>query len=220
MRIGSMIKQLLDDGTFSGYASVFGVEDQGSDIVLAGAFTQSLATMAANKQVLPMLWNHNPAEPIGVYTSLREDSHGLFCEGKFALGVQRADEAYKLTKLGAVSGLSIGYITKQYEIDTTLHVRKLKELQLMEISLVTFPMNESSRIDAVKSGVIETELDPRVLERLLKDAGLTKVDAVKAVGVVKKYLHCDGADETKKAERDASLVGVLESLREMRKVFN
>lgn len=213
------IKDLSKDkGTFSGYASVFGVEDQGEDIVLPGAFAVSIAEMKAQKKTLPMLWAHRSDTPIGGYTDLREDNVGLYCEGKFSLGVAKAAETYELMQDGIINGLSIGFQTKQYEIDQSdpnKYVRKLKEVKLFEISVVTFPMLDIARATDVKS----LDLDPRELEKLLREAGFTKPDAVKAIGVVREHLQRDVEGKHLSARDVAEMDEVLKAIRETRTAF-
>lgn len=214
------------DGTFAGYASVFGIEDDGSDIVIKGAFTQTLASLAAKGRTLPMLWSHDPRTPIGGYPVLREDDRGLYCEGKFTPGVEKAAETRALMKDGVINGLSIGYRTKRYEIDNSnpdVYRRKLLEVELYEISVVTFPMLDEARATDIKS---INELEPREIERLFKEAGLSGKDAKLAVSVVQKMGQRDvdpnrqrDADVAKSARDAAALGNLLETLRATRKAF-
>lgn len=137
-------------GVFSGYASLFGVVDTGGDMVMAGAFARSLRKRGAAG--VKLLWQHRAAEPIGVWTSIEEDLSGLRVEGRLDLSVARAREALSLMRAGAADGLSIGYRTLRAVTDKPGGVRKLFELDLWEISLVTFPMLEQARVSAVKRG--------------------------------------------------------------------
>ncbi len=137
-------------GEFTGYGSIFGNKDLGNDVVEAGAFSKSLRKRKA-KQV-KMLWQHKMDEPIGVFDKIAEDGEGLAVKGRLALGTQRGKEAYELMKMGALDGLSIGYKADpdKQDYDKRNRRRKLKEIDLMEISLVTFPMNPKARVSAVK----------------------------------------------------------------------
>lgn len=164
--------QIAEDGSFSGYGSVFDNIDSVGDIVAAGAFARTLKQYGEQKR-LPILWQHDSASPIGVYTALNEDSRGLFLQGKLNLEVQQAREAHALLKQGAVSGLSIGYRIKDYDMLNT-GVRVIKDLDLFEVSLVTFPANDSARVASVKADEVRTL---RELERVLRDAGLSRNDA-------------------------------------------
>ena len=142
------IKKVADDGTFSGYASVFGVKDQGGDIVMKGAFTKSLAKYPAAK--VKMLWQHDTSDPIGVWTKFEEDARGLKAEGRIILETRQGREAHALMKAGAVDGISIGYRTIRDEMDRKNGARLLHEVELREASIVTFPMNEDATVTAVK----------------------------------------------------------------------
>jgi HK97 family phage prohead protease len=140
------LKQITETGTFSGYGSVFGVEDSYQDIVMPGAFAKSLRSRKP-----AMLWQHNSDQPIGVYETAREDQKGLYLEGKLVLEVQAAKEAHALMKAGAMDGLSIGFRTIAYEYDEKTNIRKLTEIELWEVSPVTFPALDVARINDVKA---------------------------------------------------------------------
>ena len=144
-----------DTGTFEGYGSIFNITDRGGDIIVPGAFTDTLAAQKAAGRMPAMLWQHRQAEPIGVYTSMEEDSVGLKVRGQLALKTARGAEAYELMKMGALSGMSIGYRSRDDSYDRVTGVRTLKKLDLVELSLVTFPMNDASRISSVKSAIEE-----------------------------------------------------------------
>jgi uncharacterized protein len=143
------VKSIAEDGTFTGYASLFGVEDLGRDVVQAGAFTKSLKSKPASK--VKMLRGHDTSEPIGVWDSIVEDPHGLKVAGRLILGTVKGRETYELMKAGALDGLSIGYRTKNETFDRTKKVRMLNELDLHEISIVTFPMLATATVSRVKS---------------------------------------------------------------------
>ncbi len=103
------------DGTVEGYASLFGEIDQARDMMMPGAFTQTLKTRGLRK--IPMLFQHDPAEPVGVRLELREDFRGLWARGKLIPDVMRARELLSLVEAGVVDGLSIGYRTVRGRID-------------------------------------------------------------------------------------------------------
>ena len=144
------IKSLAADGTFAGYASVFHVMDNQRDIVQPGAFRTSLK---AREKPVQLLWQHQWAEPIGVIDSLFEDKRGLYMKGRLLMDVARAREAYALLKAGVLKGLSIGYSVKRASKDPSSGVRKLHEVDLWEVSLVTFPANEAAQVTVVKSAM-------------------------------------------------------------------
>lgn len=134
---------LGDDHVIEGYASFFGSVDQGGDIVQKGAYAASLG---AGRRV-KMLWQHDPREPIGIWDEVREDERGLYVKGRLLDSVSRAREAAALTRAGAIDGLSIGYRTVKSHKDDRGR-RCLSEVELWEVSLVTFPMLPEARLDA------------------------------------------------------------------------
>ncbi len=143
------LKTLSPHGAFEGYASVFGREDLGHDIVLSGAFRATLANRRPN--AVKMLFQHDPCEPIGVWDVLREDAKGLFVQGRLLLDVARAREIFTLMRAGALNGLSIGYRAVKSRRDRPSAPRKIMEIDLWEISVVTFPMQPEARIDTIKT---------------------------------------------------------------------
>ena len=190
------LKTSGEAGTFEGYGSVFNIEDQGGAIVLPGAFTDTLAAQKAAGRMPAMLWQHRQAEPLGVYTAMAEDSIGLHVKGQLALKTSRGAEAYELLKMGAISGMSIGYRSRDDSYDRVTNVRTLKKLDLVELSLVTFPMNDASRVSAVKT--IE-ELDSlSEIERHLRDVcGMSKSEALAMVSRVKSVISRSDSGERK-----------------------
>lgn len=143
------LKSVNDAGEFEGVAAAFGNVDQGRDIIVKGAFAKSIASRPAPK--VKMLYQHRPDQPIGVWTSLAETSKGLMAKGRLILESALGREVHALMKAGAIDGLSVGYRTLKDEYDRVKSVRKLLELDLREISIVTFPMNESAAVTAVKN---------------------------------------------------------------------
>ncbi len=146
------VKTLGGDGLFTGYASVFGELDQQNEIVAAGAFLRTLEKWRRQGRTPALLWMHDPTQPIGIWQTIREDQNGLFVEGKLALRTQKGAEAYELLKMGALTGLSIGYRVVTSSIDAVRKARVLTSVDLFEISLVTFPANEAARVNGVKRG--------------------------------------------------------------------
>ncbi len=138
----------VTDGTLiEGYASFFGKCDQGGDVVEAGAYAASLATLAKKGRTVKMLWQHDPTQPIGIWDEVREDSKGLYVKGRLLLDVAKGREAAALIEAGAIDGLSIGYRTKKAHKNGKGQ-RLLAELELWEVSLVTFPMLPEARVGA------------------------------------------------------------------------
>ncbi len=142
---------VTEDGTFEGYASLFDVADLGKDVVSAGAFSASLARRGVGG--VRMLWQHDPAEPIGRWLAIAEDARGLRVRGELNLAVGRAREIHALMRGGAIDGLSIGFRVERARTDRA-GLRRLERLDLWEISVVTFPMMPGARIGAGKSEVL------------------------------------------------------------------
>ena len=138
----------LKDGCFVGYASMFGEVDLGNDVVEAGAFKKSLRERGA--QNIRMLFQHDPDQPIGIWQSIIEDHQGLLVEGKINDEVTKGREVLSLMRDGAIDGLSIGYQIKHSYKNPKTGVRHITEIDLWEISVVTFPMLPQARINHVK----------------------------------------------------------------------
>lgn len=192
------IKEISDEGYFSGYGSVFDVIDDWDDVIVRGAFAETL-----QKKTPVMLWQHDSAEPIGVYERIREDEIGLWLEGRLLLDIEKGREAYILLKNRAIRGLSIGFLPLAWEWETrdNRRVRVLKDIDLWEVSLVTFPANSKAVVDEVKT--------IRGLENFLRDAGYSRADAKAAIAAVRADSLRDAeAEEAKKAA-----VALLESIR-------
>jgi HK97 family phage prohead protease len=152
------------DQRIEGYASVFGVADQGGDVVQKGAYAASLAALARSGGRVKMLWQHDPAQPIGVWDEVREDATGLWVKGRILTEVARGREAVALLAAGAIDGMSIGYRTRRAERDGKGR-RLLTELELWEVSLVTFPMLPDARV-AAKAEAADGEGWRRLAEAL------------------------------------------------------
>jgi HK97 family phage prohead protease len=168
-RAGALLSAVGLDGAFEGYASLFGLADQGGDVVMPGAFRQSLARRGAAG--VKLLWQHDPATPIGVWLSIEEDARGLKVVGQLDLAVAKARELHALMRSGAVDGLSIGYRTERSRKDPRNGNRRLERVDLWEISLVTFPMLPQARVSAVKGlrqryRILATNEDTRLIRAM------------------------------------------------------
>jgi hypothetical protein len=146
------------DGTVEGYASLFGEIDQARDMVMRGAFADTLRQRSVHR--IPMLFQHDPSEPIGVWLDLHEDSRGLYARGRLIPDVARARELLALLRAGAVDGLSIGFRTVKGRLDPRSRVRSLVAVDLWEISIVTFPLLAGARVRAVKQATSPPRLSP------------------------------------------------------------
>ncbi|WCR58391.1 HK97 family phage prohead protease [Wolbachia endosymbiont of Ctenocephalides felis wCfeJ] len=154
------IKNIGENGVFSGYASVFNIVDKQNDLISPGAFKESL-----NKDKIKLLWQHNPSEPIGDIIELYENDIGLYITARLLLGIQKAEEAYLMLKTGVINGLSIGYMPIKYDIDHESGARVLKQVELWEISLVTFPANLAAQVVNVKSQDNEQKMLIRAIKK-------------------------------------------------------
>lgn len=176
--IAVSLDQVDEKGLFEGYACLFGREDLGRDIIRSGAFRQCLAKR--NVSGIKLLYQHDPAQPIGHWLTIREDAKGLFVRGQLALDVEKAREVHAMMQAGILDGLSIGFRTIKGRKDPKSGARHLLALDLWEISVVTFPMQPDARISSVKSGLTEGAaafgpFSKRDLERkLMQDAGLSR----------------------------------------------
>ena len=183
-----------EEGTFFGYGSIFNNTDLGNDVVVNGAFTKSLAR--TGPKGVKLLYQHKSDMPIGVFEEIEEDGKGLKVKGRLALGTQAGREAYELLKMGALDGLSIGFRVspKGQEYDGKSKKRFIKEVDLMEISLVTFPMNPKARVRSVKG----EEVSIREWENGMRDAfALSRSEAKVAAKAVHEAFNQRDADESK-----------------------
>lgn len=197
------IKAAGDDGTVEGYGSVFGVRDNYDDVIAKGAFIQSLKDHKAAGTMPAMLWQHDADKPIGVWTEMVEDDKGLRIKGQLAMETVKGKEAHALLKMGALNGLSIGFMSKEWAYDRDTEVRTLTAIDLWEVSLVTFPANEKARVTNVKSA---DELQaPKDAEKVLRDAGFSKSDATAFVSRVMRMgeVRSDSANSTAVAMKAA-----------------
>lgn len=176
--------QADEKGKFTGYGSVFGNVDFGGDIVAPGAFAKSLEGLKQSGRSLPILWQHRSGEPIGAWNSLGEDDTGL--KGDGALWIDEAPYAriaHKGMQTKSINGLSIGYDVVRDSIDRKSGVRTLHEVNLAEISVVTFPMNTLARVEQVKSALQRGDLPSlSEFEKFLREAGFSKTQAAAIAG--------------------------------------
>ena len=200
------LKALTDEGTIEGYAAIFGNIDQGGDKMVPGAFVESLTKARQTGRTVKMLWQHDPAQPIGVWEDLAEDAKGLWGKGRLVMDVPKAREAHALLKAGALGGLSIGYRTIKASPDG--NVRMLEKVDLYEVSPVTFPMNPRAKVTAIKADGLDEikeklaageRLTEREFERMVKGLGLSNSQAERAARV-----HLKGPGEPAGAANDGA----------------
>jgi HK97 family phage prohead protease len=172
-------KALGETGEFEGYASTFGNVDQGGDLVEPGAFIESVVKAKSEGRTIPMLWQHDQREPIGVWKDISEDAKGLYVKGQLLVDADPlAKRAHALLRAKALGGMSIGYRVPpggMAEDEKRRGVYRLKKLDLREISLVTMPMNIQARVTSVKAILEDGRLPTvREFEEHLRDAGFSK----------------------------------------------
>jgi HK97 family phage prohead protease len=206
------IKAVSDDGLFSGYGSVFGEVDTYNEVVAPGAFRASLAELQAKGRKVPVLWQHRSDQPLGTYETLSEDLKGLWVDGRLLVAaVAQAREAHALMKAGAVTGLSIGYYVRESSYDEKTGIRTLTRLDLLEVSLVTFPANDAARVDAIKMKLAHGGLPTLPeFESFLREAGFSKSKA--AVVANRGLKHLLDRSESGSAANDQAVSEILEHL--------
>lgn len=187
---------IKNDGSFAGYGSVFNNLDSYRDIVMPGAFIRSLGEWAKKDALPPILWQHRSDQPIGPFTTMREDSKGLYVEGQMLVkSVRQAAETHALLQSGAIRGMSIGYNPTVEEWDSKEEIVRLKDADLWEVSIVTFPANQAATVTELKEFIrAGTVPSVREFEGLLRDvAGFTKAQAktIVAEGYSKFYERRD-----------------------------
>ena len=143
-----------EEGEFTGYAAKYNNVDLGGDLIMRGAFD---ATVKKRGTQIKLLYQHRPSEPIGVITRINSDTRGLKITGKLLLSITQGRDTYELMKAGALDAMSIGYTLQEKDVSFKDGVRMLKRVDVREVSVVTFPMNERARITMVKSEALRED---------------------------------------------------------------
>ncbi len=209
------IKMLAADGSFSGYASVYGNTDSYNDVIVNGAFDDFLAANDAG--VVKLLWQHDPSQPIGTYKVIKSDEKGLYVEGQLLVNdVAKAKEAYALLKAGAINGLSIGFtINQDGAVWGNDGKRYINSVALWEVSVVTFPANKLATVQGVKNVDLKNVDNIRDFEAFLRDVG--KLPSAKAKSIAshgfKEGTQRDVESE-EKAQTEASIREILQTLKD------
>lgn len=193
------VKEIDGKRTFEGYASTFGNTDLGGDVIEKGAFQKTIRM--AKKEGMPVvLWQHQMESPIGRLTEMKEDENGLMVKGML-VDTEKGEEAYKLMQAGVIDKMSIGYTASDFDIDSKRGIRRLKQIKLFEVSLVTFPMNPKAGVTGVK----------RDFEGYLREAGgysrtEAKLMVSAAYGALRRHREGEGQ------KNDAELVKAIKEL--------
>ena len=197
------VRSVGDDGSFSGYATVFNTPDCYGDIIMPGALTKTLAKK--RNGAIPVLWQHSADDPIGAHINFTVDKTGLLIEGQLIKGVQKADEAHLLLKAKVINGISMGFVTVDADYDMQKGIRSIAELDLWENSLVTFPAQDNARVTDVKSLSQLTTLSQ--IEEHLRDAGgFTRKEAKLIVSCIKSIDHQRDADNSMEIKKALSIL--------------
>jgi len=205
-------EEIEESGLFHGYGSTFGgAPDSYRDVVMPGAFRKTIEKGGRNGTGVAMLYQHDSRDPIGIWKELVEDKKGLRVTGQLIREVPSGDKAYHLLKKKAIRGLSIGYDTVLFEKDEKENIRFLKEVDLWEISLVTFPANTYASVTGIKQRLQQAKTE-RELENALRESGqFSKSDAQHIISLCKNALR----DSRTEGVSEAGLSAILDSLREV-----
>ena len=203
------LKSLDEGGIFEGYASVFGVQDSDGDVIVKGAFRKSIERFQSKGKMPKMLWQHNPSIIVGKYLELREDDYGLFVKGALILEVEKGREAYALMKAGELDAMSVGFNIDAAGAGVNGRGRVIEDVDLWEISLVTWGANPDALITSIKS--IST---PRDFERFLRDSGFSRKEAlaITANGFKAVAEQCDSESVEVEKTVETLLKTIQESL--------
>ena len=203
------IKSLDENGAFTGYGSVFHNEDSYGDIVRPGAFEKALEKWAGKGRLPPVLWQHDTRQPIGVFTKMQEDQHGLYVEGRLLVdAIPQARAAHALLKEKVLGGMSIGYREIKTAWNREDSTQDLLELDLWEVSIVTFPANEAATVDSVKADFSDGLPDLSEFEKFLRDAGFSKTQATAIASHGLRQLLRD-AEPDPEAKQIQSVLNIL-----------
>lgn len=215
------IKSIEEDGTFEGYASVFGNIDSYGDRVAYGAFADSIFKKKPNE--IAMLWQHNANEVIGTWKGFYEDERGLRAVGTLITETQRGAEALALMRAGAIKGLSIGFVAEE-TTEAADGVREIRKADLWEVSVVTFPANAEANVMAVRHALQTGQaITKRDMERALSEMGLSRREAMRFMSegfeglVSARDAATDDVDNVRDAEvereRRAAFAALMETLK-------
>ena len=210
------IRNIDDTGIVEGYASVFDVVDSYNDVIAPGAFNRTLKSWAASGRMIPVLWQHEMDNPIGVTLEAAEDEKGLAVKAQLVTEVGQAREAFALAKAGALGGMSIGFSIPNKASDGQSamvydDVRKvtiIREVKLFEYSLVTFPANEAATIDSVKAAA-------QALEEATEAFTLHYKDTVSLLREMRTLLEAGQRSARTTRNEDDALSAVLNEARQL-----
>lgn len=203
------------EGMIEGYGAVFNdphptsswsLDDDWMDVIAPGTFDRTLAETKARGTLPMMLWMHQRGNVPGAWRSVVEDKSGLMLQGQVSLNAKTPSQVgvYELLKMGAVSGLSIGFQTIKCQLDEETKVRTIQDVELTEVSIVDMPGGPSARVTDVKSHPKNIQF----LETVLRDAGLSRKEAkavlAKGFAALRDAVANDDSDQ-RDADQDVDL---------------
>lgn len=206
------LKHLDDGGMFEGYASVFGVVDSDGDVIVKGAFEESIQAFKEKGKRPKLLWMHNPSIIVGSIIDIFEDDKGLYMKGRLILEVEKGREAYALMKAGELDAMSVGFnVANRAEASGEGGI-VISKADLWEVSIVTWGANPDAIISSVKS--IDSKRD---FERFLRESGFSKkqAEAITAKGFQPKatdHGEHDLGDDRGDPDYSKALEGELDKL--------
>ena len=205
------IKSLDEGGHFEGYASVFGNQDYDGDVIVKGAFKNSIEHSRQSGDMPKMLWQHDSKTIIGKWTEMHEDEHGLYVKGSLILDTEKGREAYALMKAGVLDGMSIGFnVAEARPSEQRSRGRVIEEVNLWEVSLVTWGANPAARVTSCKA-----KDSIREFERFLRDAGFSRSEA-KAVAA-NGYTALEAQRDVDDSESHDTQTDIIESIKSLSK---
>lgn len=219
------VKEVQERGAFSGYLSVFDVIDLYREVVAPGAFVNTLSKWKSKGRLPPLLWQHRSAEPLGPFTKMEEDTKGLYFEAQLLVDdIARAKEAYALLRAKAIGGMSIGFNPLEEEYDSRAGIIVLREVDLWEGSLATFPACDAAQVDSVKSRQLIEYLQThteggyaptvREFENALREAAALSRNDAKAIASLVLGRPQRDAGRQSQATQDGSAVLIQQAVKE------
>jgi hypothetical protein len=203
-------EDVLEDGRIKGYGSLFDkMPDSYGDLVAKGAFKKTIAKGGRNGTGIPILWQHDTKNPLGLWDVIQEDAKGLYMEGTLDLDIPEGKRAHSGLKKKYIRGLSIGFNTIGYTIDEKKKLRTLTEVDLWETSIVTFPAKTSAQVAVVKA--LEQATTKIEVEDILRNAGLSRTEAKFIVS----RMRFDGLREAGRERNEEAMHSLLQGLKQI-----
>ena len=203
-----------EKGVFEGYASVFNSVDKVGDTIAPGAFQESLES----GRTIKMFVNHAQHEvPVGDWVSMKEDDHGLLSTGKIDLDHKDGPTVYSALKRGAMDGLSVGFTMQSGDFEQKGEGRLIKNMALMETSVVSFPCEGQARISAVKADIPGLITLKDFEDYLRETGGFSKSVATAMVSQMQKVIRSDSEAQKQQiaAQLDAQALNIIQQMKSL-----